>query len=1101
MKLSDYFSATAVAGQPAPRVNGSAFIYATSVCAHVKQKGQAMATEVSTQILHRPKHFRLTPRRFRKMPAWLQFFIFAIFAIYGHSLLPVGIIKGIGYVTYTIITAIALTIGIRRGGLRAFTPWHLLAVGIFANVVADVAWYYCRIQEIVVPYPSVIDLMYLSGYVTRAVALHFMNQARTRHQDLSGWIDSLIIGCGAGLLSWIFLMEPYADNLSLTFLERAVSIAYPLMNVLMLAVVARMWINPGKRPPAYLLLNAGLSLWLIADTIYQKAMLDGSYYSGHLLDAGWLLSWTLLAMAALHPTMRQLIEQSPQIEIKLSWQRLTLLAGMSLLSPITLVIQSMRDIPLNLPVVAGGSALLFLLILLRMSGLMEQLGRAVSREQALRNAAATFVATPYREGIYAAALHAIVRLANERITHIQFLVGLPGECALAASFHGQHNSVHPTPILIENLPSPMLAALQKGLVKSYSYTEYPKFWAAMQIDVGSSEILVVPVSVQQRLLAAVVVASNRRLGIEVRGGIEALSAQVALALDSLALTEDLHKQRSEARFRSLVKHGSDIIAIVDAHGGIRYLSPAVERLLGYQPEALLGTNLSQRLIHPSNLAALDNFYEMLITTPGKILNTEMQMQHRDGSWLHFELIGSNLLHDPNVQGLLITARDISERKVFEQQLQHQAFHDALTGLPNRALIMNRLQHALVRASRRTPHDLLAVLFVDLDMFKVVNDSLGHEAGDHLLIAVAERLQRSVRPQDTVARFGGDEFMILLEDLPNEATACAIAEEILQQMRVTETINGYEIIVTASIGLAFNTGGINSTTDMLRYADAAMYQAKRDGKGRYHIFDGRNGISLLERFELEQELRRALEQREFRVYYQPIISLASHQVIGMEALIRWEHPRLGMIAPAQFIHTAEETGLIVPIGMWVLEEACRQVQQWQRERAGAPLELSVNLSAKQLQQADLVPQIAHILHKTKLNPQSLKLEITESVAMNDAEGTLARLHELKSLGVKLAIDDFGTGYSSLSYLKRFPVDTLKIDRSFVAGLGQNAEDTAIVQAVVTMAHTVGLTVTAEGVESTEITTHLQGLGCDLAQGYHFAKPLSSSGLTAMLQQRS
>ena len=1061
-----------------------------------------MATEVSTQILHRPKQFRLVPRFLRKTPVWLLFLIFGLFAIYGHSLLPVGIIKGIGYVIYTIVTAIALTIGIRRGGVRSFTPWHLLAIGIFVNVTADVVWYYCRIQEIVLPYPSVADILYLSGYVIRAIALHFMNQARTRHQDLSGWIDSLIIGCGAGLLSWIFLMEPYADNLSLTYLERAVSISYPLMNVLMLAVVARMWITPGKRPPAFILLNAGLSLWMIADAIYQKAMLDGSYYSGHLLDAGWLLSWTLLAMAALHPSMHQLIEQSPQLEIKLTWQRLTLLAGMSLLSPVTLIIQSMRGIPLNLPVVAGGSALLFLLILLRMSGLMEQLGRAVAREQALRNAAATFVATPYREGIYSAALHAIARLADDRITHIQLLVGLPNECALAASYHGQHNSVHPAPIAVSNLPGPILTALQKGLVKSYTYTECPDFWTAVQIGAASSEILVVPVSIQQRLLAAIVVAGNRRLGIEVKGAIEALSAQVALALDSLALTEDLHKQRSEARFRSLVKHGSDIITIVDAHGGIRYLSPAVERLLGYQPEMLIGTNLGQRLIHPSNVAALDAFYEILISSPGKIMNAEIQMQHRDGSWLHFELIGSNLLHDTNVQGLLITARDISERKVFEQQLQHQAFHDALTTLPNRALIMNRLQHALVRSARRSPNDLLAVLFIDLDMFKVVNDSLGHEAGDHLLIAVAERLQRSVRPQDTVARFGGDEFMILLEDLPDEATACGIAEEILQQLRVTENINGYEIIVTASIGLAFNSGGVNSTTDLLRYADAAMYQAKREGKGRYHVFDGRNSISLLERFELEQELRRALEQHEFRVFYQPIISLNDQKVIGMEALIRWEHPRLGMIAPAQFIHTAEETGLIIPIGMWVLEEACRQVYEWQRGRkADSRLELSVNLSAKQLQQADLVTQVAQILRKTKLNPISLKLEITESVAMNDAEGTLARLHELKSLGVKLAIDDFGTGYSSLSYLKRFPVDTLKIDRSFVAGLGQNAEDTAIVQAVVTMAHTVGLTVTAEGVESNEITTHLQGLGCDLAQGYHFAKPLSSTGLAALLNDRA
>ncbi len=1057
-----------------------------------------MATEVSTQVLRHPKPLGMTIHMIKRIPIWSLFLFFGVIAIYGHSLLAVGTVKGIVYMTYTVVTAVAFSSGIRRGKLQSFGPWHLLAIGIFTNVLADGIFYFCKFRGIDVPYPSIIDVVYLSGYVIRGLALHSMNQARTRHQDLSGWIDSLIIGCGAGLLSWIFLMEPYADNASLTFLERMVSIAYPLTNVFLLAVVVRMWISPGKRPPAYFILSGGLGLWMIADTIYAKAILDGSYYNGHLLDAVWLLSSTLLAVSALHPTMRQLIEQGPQIQIKLNWQRLALLAGMSLLSPATLVIQAIRDIPINLPVVAGGSALLYLLIMSRMSGLMEQLGRAVAREQALRNASASFVAIPYREGIYTAALKAIAKLADDRIDHIQLLIGLPDECLKVASFQGQQDIVHPMPIPMPMLPRMLLTQLQKGVVKSYSATDHSQLWNALNLGKEIGEILVVPVAVQQRLLASLIIAGKRRLATEVKDSIEALSAQIALALESLSLTENLHKQRSEARFRSLVQHGSDIIMIVDAHGGIRYVSPAVGRLLGYEPDGLIGTNLGQRLIQPGNIDSLETFYEMMINAPGKIYNTEIAMQHNGGSWLHFELTGSNLLHDGNVQGLLITARDISERKIFEQQLQHQAFHDALTGLPNRALIMNRLQHALIRSARHTPTDLLAVLFIDLDLFKVVNDSLGHEAGDHLLIAVADRLQKAIRPQDTVARFGGDEFMILLEDLPDEATAHAIAEQILEDMRVTEKINGYEIIVTASIGVAFNRGGADSTTDLLRYADAAMYQAKREGKGRYHIFDGRTGISLLERFELEQELRRALDQDEFRVYYQPIISLSNSSVIGMEALIRWEHPRLGMIAPAQFIHTAEETGLIVPIGMWVLEEACRQVQLWQQERKGQPpLELSVNLSAKQLQQSDLVLQIAQILRTTKLNPMSLKLEITESVAMNDAEGTLTRLHELKELGVKLAIDDFGTGYSSLSYLKRFPVDTLKIDRSFVSGLGQNAEDTAIVQAVVTMAHTVGLTVTAEGVETTEITSFLQTLGCDLAQGYYFAKPLSSVGLQTLL----
>ena len=1060
-----------------------------------------MATEIQVSTIRYPKQIKVAlKQQLTKVPLWALFLMVGVTLIYGHSLLPVGTFKGIGYVLYTVATAVFLLIGVRQSRLNYFSPWHVLATGIFINVLADSLWYTYRITAIDLPFPSYIDWIYLSGYVVRSVAMHLMNQARTRHQDLSGWIDSLIIGCGAGLLSWIYLMEPYADNPNLTYLEQAVSIAYPLMDVLMLAMVARLWITPGRRPPAYFILSIGLSLWMIADVIYAKAILDGSYYSGHLLDAVWLLSSTLMATAALHPSMRQMIEPGPQIEIKVTWQRLLLLAGMLLLSPATLIIQTIRDIPINLPVIAGGSALLFLLVVVRMSGLMTLLGRAIAREQALKNAAAAFVAKPSRESIYAAAFEAIAHLAGKNPVAIHLIVGVPNECALVASYHDQQGVMPPTARPLPPLPVDLLPALKQGNIESYDYSKYPAYWQAVGIEEDQKEILIVPISVQQRLLAALLVASKQRLIAEVKGGIEGLSDQVALALESLDLTENLHRQRSEARFRSLVQHGSEIIIILDAHGAIRYISPAIERMLGYQPEAMIGANLNQQVIHPRDLATSINFHETLLNTPDKTHATEMLMQHRDGSWLHFEMIGSNLLQDANVQGLLITARDISERKIFEQQLQHQAFHDPLTGLPNRALFMNRLQHALIRAGRHTPNDLLALLFVDLDLFKVVNDSLGHEAGDHLLVAVANRLQLAIRPQDTVARFGGDEFMILLEDLPDEAAARAIAEEMLQKLRVTENINGYEIVVTASIGVALNYAGIDSTSDLLRYADAAMYQAKREGKGRYHVFDGRTSTSLLERLELEQELRRAVELEEFRVFYQPIIALNSRKVIGIEALIRWQHPRLGLIAPAHFINTAEETGLIVPMGRWVLEEACRQVSQWQTEREDdIRLELSVNLSAKQLQQPNLATEIAEVLKKTGLAPINLKLEITESVAMSDAEGMLARLHELKALGVKLAIDDFGTGYSSLSYLKRFPVDTLKIDRSFVSGLGQNAEDTAIVQAVVTMAHTVGLTVTAEGVETTEITDHLQGLGCDLAQGYYFAKPLPSADLAALLNQ--
>jgi diguanylate cyclase len=442
-------------------------------------------------------------------------------------------------------------------------------------------------------------------------------------------------------------------------------------------------------------------------------------------------------------------------------------------------------------------------------------------------------------------------------------------------------------------------------------------------------------------------------------------------------------------------------------------------------------------------------------------------------------------------------RDITERKVLEEQLTHQAFHDSLTGLPNRALFLDRLEQALARQKRRKGK--IAMLFIDLDNFKVVNDSLGHKVGDQLLVAVSERLQACLRLEDTIARLSGDEFTVLLEDIASPNDATHVAEQIVEELRAPFMFEGHQVYTMASIGVVVSTPFAKERPEeLLRKADIALYVVKNKGKANFKVFDPRMDAIYAEQLNLGGDLRRAVEKEEFTLHYQPNVSLEFSQVVGVEALVRWKHPERGLIYPEKFVPLAEETGLIVPLGQQVLREACRQAKEWQERYPSAqPLIICVNLSGKQLQYPEVVPDVAAALEKSGLEPGTLCLEITESILMDDAPLSFDTLRRLKDLGVKLAIDDFGTGYSSLSYLKRLPVDFLKLDRSFVAGLGGRSEDRGIAQAVVDLAYTLDLKVIAEGVETEKQLAHLREMGCELAQGYYFWKPLPSEATGELL----
>ncbi|MFN8521555.1 MAG: EAL domain-containing protein [Chloroflexota bacterium] len=558
--------------------------------------------------------------------------------------------------------------------------------------------------------------------------------------------------------------------------------------------------------------------------------------------------------------------------------------------------------------------------------------------------------------------------------------------------------------------------------------------------------------------------------------------KVTLLEEELAAQRWLAKSREE-RLSAFMGNSADIVTILSPDAEVRYQSPLAEQTWGPQPSGSGGI-LSR--LHPEDLNAVGVLLRQVAAKPGAQFSTEVRLKHLDNSWHVFDLTAKNLVHDRHIDGILATWRDCTERKLFEEQLRELAYHDTLTALPNRALFMDRLQAALARSGgRRRP---IGVLFLDLDNFKTINDGLGHDAGDRLLRDVAHRLRRIMRPGDTVARFGGDEFTVLLEDIDGEAAASEMADRIATALRPPTTIDGHEVFPAFSIGIAVSSPEVATAESLLRNADSAMYHAKANGKARAELFDASMVEVNVDRLELEADLRHAIERDELRVLYQPIVSLESGRVLEAEALVRWQHPRHGLVSPGRFIPIAEETGLVVPIGNWVLEEACRQTHIWNTRYGGErAITVGVNLAARQLMQPDLVTQVADVLLRTGLEPARLKLEITESVLVQDTAAAIERMMGLKWLGVQLAIDDFGTGYSSLAYLKQFPVDTLKIDRAFVSGLGRDANDSAIVQSVISLGRALGLSITGEGIETPRQIEALRELGCDRGQGFYFARP--------------
>ena len=980
---------------------------------------------------------------------------------------------------------VAIVVGIRLNKPRARAAWWLFAAGQFLFFCGDLYTYsYPKLFGADVGFPSIGDALYLAVYPVLMAGFVLLIRRRNPRPDRAALIDALILTIGFALLSWVFLIAPNVHLSGLSWLAKGVSVAYPLGDVLLLAAVIRLAVDSGKRTPAFWLLVSSVVCLMATDSAYNYALLKNTFHHQLSFDAGWILYYLLWGAAALHPSMRALEEPASDPRTRLTPVRLILLAGACLIAPAIRFAQSSaqprrtgadRRVRRAVPARRRENGRT------RSAGRASRLARASPAQRRDRSRGCS------RSGPGGRSRH-LGRRSSARSRRQR-----RGSCSCETAKQSWRR--RPTAPSASPISDRTRAWLRQDSSDSLRIveTELPAY---VQADLGLSEeqtTCVSPLIVRDEVRGALVVSSPGTVTRNLTDALGALATQVSLAVEAASLSADLHRRQSEARFRSLVAHSSDLITVLDAEGVVTYQSPSIEGVLGYRVDDVEGTRFD-RLVSASDRPLLAQLLAAESSRHSEGHTIECSVLHRDGTVLRFEVQHTDLLDDEHVRGLVLNSRDISERKAFEDQLAHQAFHDPVTKLANRALFSDRVEHALMRSTRSIPE--IAVMFIDLDDFKTVNDSLGHAAGDEVLREVGDRLKSAVRPTDTVARFGGDEFAVLLDGVNGSEDAADAAARILRALDLPVEIEGKNVFPRASIGICLVGEELETpaAADLLRNADVAMYMAKRDSKGSYRVFESTMHERVVERLELRSDLQHAMALDQLELHYQPVVRLAGREIIGVEALLRWNHPVRGTIPPNHFIPVAEETGLIIPIGRWVLESACREgVRLHQRFPRPEPLTMSVNLSVRQLQSETIVSDVREALAATGLPAACLVLEITESLMLVDTDFGIQQLHELKSLGVRLAMDDFGTGYSSLSYLSRFPVDILKMDRSFV-GSGDNE---ALTSAIIALGDSLSLDVVAEGIELQEQASSLEARGCKIGQGFLFARPMASGALTDFL----
>ena len=993
-------------------------------------------------------------------------------------------------------SVVAIAYGVRHNRPKAPAAWWFLGGGVLLFIAGDTTynfWHQILGQQHI-PFPSFIDAIYITSYPVLAVGLLLLARARVPRGNQASLLDALTVTLGVGLLSWIFLIGPNFRS-SGGLLVRFTAAAHPLGDVLVLAMLAHLWSAGGFRSTAGRLLALGALGTLVSDSLYGLANLHPAWHwhNGNIVDIGWVLFYACWGAAALHPSMRALSEPRSSPPVGVNRSRTRFLAAVSLIAPAVLLAETLGGDTVDAPVIAVVAGLMFLLVVTRMNGLVRANGQAVAREQAVRTSVTNLVAASDRDAIYRATIAGVRELVSRNGDDFKVTFAVSNADGQPVVVTKSADGPTEGPQSLNALWANARQSLADGLVESYVIETTRT--QGLSLGQECSQQLVCPFVARGQLQGLIVVTSAAKFPFELRSSIEILAAQAAMAIGRETMTEAFHARRGEARFQTLVQNTSDVILIARPDTTITYQTPSAQRILGYPDGSLEGTRFTT-MLHPDDVEAAVVGYTGVAARPGASISSKWRIRHADGSWRYVEVTTTNLLDEPTLQGIVLTLRDVSERTNLEEELKHQAFHDALSGLANRALFRDRLEHALARSARSKT--TLAVLFLDLDDFKLVNDSLGHTTGDALLVAVAGRLSQSLRTGDTAARFGGDEFAILLEETSGAKEACEAAERLIGALREPFYIEDHEIKVHASIGIAVSQGGRKDPTDLIQAADVAMYAAKAHGKGRYEVYEPDLQEAIVRRLDRTADLQRAMDGREFVVHYQPIVSLDGGHVVGLEALVRWRHPEFGLLLPDEFIDLAEETGLVVPLDRLVLKEACFQTREWQFCHEDARnLWVSVNISAKHFQHEGLVEDVSGALRESGLDPRSLVLEITEGVFVQEAESVIERMLELKALGVSFAIDDFGTGYSSLSYLRRFPIDILKLDKSFVDNVAVSAEDGALAETIVQLGKNLHLQTLAEGIEHEPQLEVLRALGCQLGQGFYFTKGLQASEIDNLL----
>jgi len=972
-----------------------------------------------------------------------------------------GLVIAWSLIGYTSAAAVLFGVHLYRPARRL--PWYLIAAALACFVTGDSINNSITAAGGTPPNPSLVDVLYLTVYPLLTGAFVMFVRARGGASNRAALLDALVPTVGLALLSWVYWIAPFTRLRDLSLLEKLIATGYPFGDVLALAMTLRLLSTPGKRPRALTAVTIAILGLLASDIIYSQSRLNSDWAPGGPVDLGWIALYAVMAWAALMPSMRDLTEPLPQHTIvDMGTTRIFWMATAALIAPAVLYLEwisghdaeTTRGGIVDAPVIAAAGALMFLLVLARVNGLAVAQRRARTRERALHEAGtALFTATTAWDA---------GRAVRSGIATL-----LPTDTAFRLTLSLDAAVRH----------EPGLRLLSAGEVPAGLPTRgFEHFLYATMPLPGDGRI------------CAGLLAGPAGVLRETTPSIAAFLGQIEVVLQRIGLTGEVIRRDSEAYFRTLIQNASDVILIVDSDDRITYASPSAETVLGHSD--LSGTPLGS-LIALSHHTVLRETLAAIRAGRDQSESTDLAVLHSDDRLLQVECTGRDLRDDPTVRGLVLTVRDVTERRRLEEDLSHLAFHDGLTGLANRVLFRNRLEHAFTVAGRDDA--TVAVLFVDLDDFKEVNDTLGHAVGDQLLVSVGERIAGVIGVGDTAARMGGDEFAVLLEQSNDAARAEELAGRIVATLavpvQVADGLGGTHIVSGASsVGVATNLDA-GSATELLRHADLALYHAKGEQKGTWQRYRSDLQTAMVQRLETRTALHEAIDGEQFAVMYQPIVELESAVLVGVEALVRWQHPVRGLLGPYHFIEVAEESGAIVEIGRWVLRAALAEFARMRVDDPATTLKyVSVNVSARQFRTPGFVDQVRSALADSGARPEWLLLEITESLLLRDPDQVHADLGVLRALGVRIAIDDFGTGYSSLSYLRQMPVDVLKVDKSFIDDILGSEQQRALVDAIVTLARNLDLAVVAEGIEEEGQRAELVTMDCPYGQGYLFSKPV-------------